>query len=269
MKKEDKIIPFIYEESPVRVIQDEQECPWFVAKDVCGILEIVNVADAVENLDDDEKGIGFVYTLGGQQQMITINEPGLYALIFRSNKPNAKTFRRWITHEVLPSLRKTGRYEISNAVLSRVSEEVLSVVREGHRGIKTNARMKLLSIACQIARLDGLFHTRDEIYLDYAVLCKTILEDSDSTVLIDYYETDQNNWDKKIIDKFIEDCCECEPGAKAQASYLYRRFIDWHITTLGEQIPSGTWFGRRLSGIFQKSKSEGLVMYWGIALKGE
>jgi prophage antirepressor-like protein len=106
------IIPFTYESRQVRVIQDDQGEPWWIAKDVCAVLDLTNVAMAVKGLDDDEKGISKVYTLGGEQELLTVNEPGLYTLIIRSNKPEAKQFKRWITHEVLPSIRKTGKYEI-------------------------------------------------------------------------------------------------------------------------------------------------------------
>ena len=64
----------------------------------------------ISNLDDDEKGVITSDTLGGKQEMSTINEPGLYSLILRSRKPEAKAFKRWITHEVIPTIRKTGGY---------------------------------------------------------------------------------------------------------------------------------------------------------------
>lgn len=86
--------------------------PWFVAKDACDCLKITNVSQACQTLDDDEKGIYKVYTLGGSQDMMLISESGLYALIMRSNKPEAKVFRKWVTSEVLPSIRKTGGYGI-------------------------------------------------------------------------------------------------------------------------------------------------------------
>jgi prophage antirepressor-like protein len=84
--------------------------PWFVAKDVCDILELSNVSKALLSLDDDEKGITKVQTLGGEQSLLIVNESGLYNLIFRSNKPEAKKFRKWVTNEVLPSIRKTGSF---------------------------------------------------------------------------------------------------------------------------------------------------------------
>lgn len=94
----------------VRVVQVGGE-PWFVAADVCRALKISNSRDAVARLDDDEKGIGSTDTLGGKQGMQIINEPGLYTLVLGSRKPEAKAFKRWVTHEVLPAIRKTGSYK--------------------------------------------------------------------------------------------------------------------------------------------------------------
>lgn len=93
----------------VRVVDVNGE-PWFVAKDVCKCLAIGNTSDVVAALDDDEKGIDIIDTPGGKQEMSIISEAGLYSLILRSRKPEAKAFKRWITHEVLPSIRRTGQY---------------------------------------------------------------------------------------------------------------------------------------------------------------
>ncbi|WP_409449720.1 Bro-N domain-containing protein [Candidatus Igneacidithiobacillus taiwanensis] len=82
-----------------------------MAKDVCDILEIVNYRDAMTRLDDDEKGVVSTDTLGGTQEMLIVNESGLYALVLTSRKPEARKFRKWVTSEVLPAIRKTGRYE--------------------------------------------------------------------------------------------------------------------------------------------------------------
>lgn len=84
--------------------------PWFVASDVCKALGIANNRDAVARLDEDEKGVALTDTLGGVQNLTTVNEPGLYALVLSSRKPEAKAFKRWITHEVIPSIRKHGGY---------------------------------------------------------------------------------------------------------------------------------------------------------------
>ena len=95
--------------------------PWFVAADVCRALEIGNPSMAVERLDDDEKGISTIDTLGGKQRMTIINEPGLYSLVLSSRKPEAKAFRRWITHEVIPTIRKYGGY-MTKSLLEQVLE---------------------------------------------------------------------------------------------------------------------------------------------------
>ena len=105
-------IPRVFENpqfGSVRTIIKDGE-PWFVAADVCMALEIRNSRDAMGRLDDDEKGVGLTDTLGGVQNMTIVNEPGLYTLVLSSRKPEAKAFRRWITHEVIPSIRKTGGY---------------------------------------------------------------------------------------------------------------------------------------------------------------
>ena len=85
----------------IRTLTIEGE-PWFVAKDICAALEHTNVTVALGRLDDDEKGITSIYTLGGAQKMSIVNEFGLYNLILGSRKPEAKMFKRWVTHEVLP-----------------------------------------------------------------------------------------------------------------------------------------------------------------------
>jgi len=94
----------------IRVVGDSEN-PLFVAKDVCNALGLTNVSDSLSKLDDDEKGIEIIDTLGGSQKMSVITESGLYALIMRSNKKESKLFRKWVTGEVLPSIRKTGSYE--------------------------------------------------------------------------------------------------------------------------------------------------------------
>ena len=101
---------FKFDESPVRVVMKEGE-PWFVAKDICEILGLDNPSMAVSRLDDDERGVSNVDTTEGKREMLTVNESGLYALIFTSRKPEAKRFRKWVTGTVLPEIHKTGSYQ--------------------------------------------------------------------------------------------------------------------------------------------------------------
>lgn len=86
------------------------ETPWWVLHEVCRAVEIANPRNVSARLDDDEKGVCQMDTLGGKQNVTIINESGLYKLLLRSDKPEAKKFTRWVTHEVLPSIRKHGMY---------------------------------------------------------------------------------------------------------------------------------------------------------------
>jgi prophage antirepressor-like protein len=100
---------FIYENRQVRTVE-QNNVIWFVAKDVCDVLDIKNSNDALNRLDDDEKATSVLPTQFGNKEMNLVNEPGLYSLILTSRKPEAKQFKKWITHEVLPTIRKTGGY---------------------------------------------------------------------------------------------------------------------------------------------------------------
>ena len=106
------VASFSFENFPVRAINRNGEI-WFVAADVGAVLELTNVRASVALLDDDEKGVNTIDTPSGKQEMSIINESGLYALILRSRKPEAKRFRKWVTSEVLPSIRKTGSYSLT------------------------------------------------------------------------------------------------------------------------------------------------------------
>lgn len=106
------------EEEPACLIRSKivNDHPWFIAKDVCAALEIVNHRDAVSKLDEDEKGdVVLTDAIGREQQTLAVNESGLYALIMNSRKKSAKRFRKWVTSEVLPSIRRTGAYAIPTA----------------------------------------------------------------------------------------------------------------------------------------------------------
>ncbi len=102
-----EIQKFDFKGALLRTLTDEAGEPWFVAKDVCDILEISNPSDALKRLDDDERSR---FNLGRQGETNIVNEAGLYVLVLGSRKPEAHEFKRWVTHEVLPSIRKTGGY---------------------------------------------------------------------------------------------------------------------------------------------------------------
>ena len=140
-----QIIPFEFESHALRVNLDAAGQPWFVAADVCAALELPETHKAIARLDDDEKGRNSIPTPGGQQEMSVVNESGLYSLVLGSRKPEAKRFKRWITHEVLPSIRKTGSYTSTTSVAALPSP--------------TQDRVSsLLLIGEAVARVPGVKH---------------------------------------------------------------------------------------------------------------
>lgn len=124
--------------------------PWFVAADVCKALELGNPSMTVERLDDDEKGISTIDTLGGKQRMAIINEPGLYSLVITSRKPEAKAFKRWITHEVIPSIRKHGAY-MTDSLLDALEAHPEAVPEYLNRLRSENARNRELTRRLRLA----------------------------------------------------------------------------------------------------------------------
>lgn len=102
--------PFDFEGTPVRTITYETGVTWWVLKDVCDALGLSNSRVVSQRLDDDQKGVSQIDTLGGAQETTIINESGLYDVILRSDKPEARRFRKWVTGEVLPRIRRTGGY---------------------------------------------------------------------------------------------------------------------------------------------------------------
>lgn len=120
----------------VRVVEQGGE-PWFVAKDVCDCLEIKNTTDALKRLDDDERAR---FNLGRQGETNIVNEYGLYSLVLSSRKPEAKEFKRWITHEVIPSIRKYGSF---NMAIPRTLPDALNAyAREIEAHQKTQALLE-------------------------------------------------------------------------------------------------------------------------------
>ena len=122
-----------YSDKDVRIVLKEQN-PWFVASDICSILELKNITKAILTLDEDEKDdITISNTINRKQKTKFISESGLYALIFKSRKEEAKKFRKWVTSEVLPSIRKTGQYKLETtfqAKIDSLQQTIETVVNE-------------------------------------------------------------------------------------------------------------------------------------------
>ena len=133
---------FKFNDHPVRIVEKDGE-PWWVAKDVCEILEIGNSRDTVSALDADEKDdVGITDAIGRLQTTTIISEPGLYRLILRSRKPQAKAFQRWAVHEVFPTIRKTGSYSPTPQLPQTYLEALEALVEKEKERIALTAKIE-------------------------------------------------------------------------------------------------------------------------------
>ncbi|MDD2956677.1 MAG: BRO family protein [Oscillospiraceae bacterium] len=140
---------FRYEENDVRTVEKDGE-PWFVLKDVCQVLGISKYRGAAERLDPDEREPVRVDTPGGPQEMTCVNESGLYSVILRSDKPEAKPFRRWVTSEVLPSIRKHGGYIAGQEQMSPEELMAAALLMADKKLKDREARLSELTVQNQI-----------------------------------------------------------------------------------------------------------------------
>ena len=163
----------------VRTIVKDNE-PWFVAADVCRALELDRTA--TRRLDDDEKDVHSTHTLGGDQEITIINEPGLYALVLGSRKPEAKAFKRWITHEVVPAIRKNGAYLTPEAAHKMLSDpqnliQLLTTLSEKNEEVKLltsesaekDRKIAALEEECDIRRRQTIKYCAKAMYADAAI----------------------------------------------------------------------------------------------------
>lgn len=166
----------------VRAVRGDDGEPMFVAKDVCAALELKNPRSTLALLDEDEKGVHIVDTPGGEQRMTTVSEPGFYKLVLKSRKPEAKAFQRWVTHEVLPALRREGAYEVPR-------EEPLDLVIA--RGmVAANQKIQLLE-----DRNDSLRRQAEELrpkaaFFDRCMESDALISVRDATKMLKSFDRD-------------------------------------------------------------------------------
>lgn len=144
-----QVIPFCFEAREVRTLLIDDQ-PWFVATDVCQALAVRNNRDALSRLDDDEKGVATTDTLGGTQAVGIINESGLYSLILTSRKAEAKRFKKWVTAEVLPAIRKHGRYEDADNRLTTLVGQTIGT--DGFHMLGSLIKGKVSSLPAPVQR---------------------------------------------------------------------------------------------------------------------
>lgn len=270
------IIPFTYNQKQVRIVTGPDGEPWWVASDVCGVLDINNPREALRKLDDDEKNtVTFSDGIPGNPNMNVVNEPGLYTLIIRSNKPEAKKFKRWITHEVLPSIRKSGTYSapsddvecISRHQLAEVAfrvKQVMTMVKAyGFR--QAEARMIANDVVRDATGVDtlDLLGVKDDVAAEYAGG-----KHADADSRLPTLSKVHAGWiSKKMIADFLEACCTIQEGLVTNSTRLYEAFAAWYVSQYNSKtIPSRRMFGRLFGEHFQKFKS-GFYYYQGLGLK--
>lgn len=161
-----EIQTYDFEDNAVRSFVDDAGETWWMATDVCRCLEIKNTPQAVAALDDDEVSIissdtyAFNPTPGSEPTFI--NEPGLYSLILRSRKPAAKRFKRWVTHDVLPALRKSGRYETAPVIQASPLGHGMTLTKAHVEGLLDHKTLRIAAIVRGLSR-DGEAHNAWEI----------------------------------------------------------------------------------------------------------
>ena len=154
-------LTFFYPTQPLRHVWRD-DVPWFVAADLLRALDLDR--KALERLDDEEKGVSSIHTPGGPQEVAIVNESGLYSLILGSRKPEAKRFKKWVTAEVLPAIRRTGRYE------SAAADNSQSLVLTGLMG-------QLGDLQSQLAQRDAALAAKNEAIIGLQAQVIAVLTD--------------------------------------------------------------------------------------------
>ena len=236
------------EPRPIRVVMQDGE-PWFVAKDVCAAIGIQDHRSAIQPLDDDEKGVETFHSPGGAQDMIVVSESGLYALALRSQaaiRPGspAHRFRKWVTAEVLPQIRKTGHYageplDPTEGWPWELIGQKLQLVRE----VRLTCGQKAAAALAARIGLPGVEP------LPGAKASSAVAQGID------------------FVRQFLAERVEDAPGGRVQASVLFEAFKFWaRENDLPPMTSAG--FGRTLIALgMRRSDSERYRYYVGIRLK--
>nr|UVX49662.1 MAG: antirepressor protein KilAC domain [Bacteriophage sp.] len=161
-----EIQTFNFNNNPVRALTDKNGEPWFIAKDVCDILGHSNASMALDRLDDDERA---KFNLGRQGEANIVNEAGLYALVLGSRKPEARTFKRWVTHEVLPSIRKHGIYATETTIDQIIANpdfgiRLLTNLKE-ERAKRIEAENQIKELEPKAQALDDFTNVEDKLLI--------------------------------------------------------------------------------------------------------
>lgn len=260
---------FQFQDHPVREVTDEQGNPWFVAKDVCDILGLENVTNALARVPENHKGVNQINTLGGTQQMSIVDEPGLYRLILRSNKPEAEPFMEFVTAEVLPAIRRTGGYTQSQAGLAGLAGQFHQAsLALAAPGLSDRRRWELASGICV-----ALFG-EESAYLLGGKEVKAYKSQLDGRKTLGYSSTGSvpiiNNSPQGlklslfVSMDYLKECCTVEAGRAASERGLYQAFCQWWGYSFAIDAPPLEMFRAMLSGGFRRFTLAGETWYLGL-----
>lgn len=226
---------FEFKSNQVRVIEIDGET-WFVAKDICNTLSLADVSKVCSRLDDDEKGTHTIPTLGGNQDMMIVSESGLYSLVLTSRKPEAKAFKKWVTSEVLPSIRKTGKYAITKQevdVPTTYLDALKALVESEETKLKLEQEKKLLEAEKELLEAENiqLSETVDELF-DYSSIVRV--------AIFNGIHESNFSWRKlKAVSQMLDTEIKKVPDARYEYKLLYSHDA-WRLAYPNVRLPETT-----------------------------
>ena len=248
---------FEFEGQPLRVHLDDAGEPWFVAKDAALALDYEwKGISTIGHVPIEWRRVYSVQTLQrGFQSMLTLSEPGLYFFVARSDKPRALPFQKWLAGEVLPSLRRLGRYEMPG----RSGSQPVGLSPAALR-LRPALRERILGSAMQCARLMGAT-SMAEVEGIFCRCCELVASTPEQPLLPADREAD-------LIRDFMQECCQSSKGAKTTAAAVYDRFRVWWNSRSKEPLPSQKRLGALLQERFVRHRRGGRIWYLDLSVEG-
>lgn len=248
------LVPFAFGDNLVRVVKDESGSPWFVAKDILKALDYSdnsNAARVISYVPEEWRGVNQIHTPYGIQNMLTLSEPGLYFFLGRSDKPKALPFQKWLAGEVLPSIRKTGRY-VASGRPGKLNPALPDNLPQSALCVRPAMRQRLWCDALRTAAVENVDIASVMEWFD--ILCRMVAAAP---------APEPSGPDK--VRSFCRERCQAAPGVTLSASTLYEAFRKWHCGQKGD-LPSRKVFGEVMSEFARRYRANG-SMYEGLSLK--
>lgn len=243
---------FDFQEHAVRSVVDDDGEPWFVGRDVCRCLEIASPESSLRRLAADERRMHSMHTRMGLREFSLVSEPGVYRLIFTSRKEEAEQFKRWLAHDVLPALRRTGEYRIDAAEPDEDDEAQREALLSGAIpvdgvAVSVETISASLKVVSEVCRIFGKPAARN-------VYTKLPLPVPDDAFMPGVLPPEMEGRPRDAMDRFIDEELAHSPGTWTASHEVHAAYRDW-CRVHGIQAESAQMLGRRLSGLFlQRSR---------------